>query len=68
MFLIFLCTIIGLEIVIKRIVLFRNYIVDGYRLLNAILNLIKKGYADKFLDQCQKFHNALGRIIEAGLG
>jgi hypothetical protein len=41
-------------IVIERIVFFEKYIVDVDRFLNAVLNLIKEGYADKVLDQCQK--------------
>ena len=57
-----------MTIVIKRIVFFEKYIVDVGRFLNSVLNLIKEGYANKVSDQCQKFLNTLGRIIESGLG
>ena len=59
MFPIYLCTIITVAIIIDCIVFFENYIVDEYRFLNAILNLIREGHGDKFLDQCQKFTNPL---------
>jgi hypothetical protein len=68
MFPIFICSIIALAIAIERIVFFKKYIVDLGRFLNPVLNFIKEGHADKFLDQCPKLPNPLGRIIEAGLG
>jgi hypothetical protein len=41
-------------VVIELIVFFKKYIVYVDRFLDPVLKLIKKGYADKVLDQCLK--------------